>query len=361
MAAPKTTTWKLEPHTKAKHDLLRIYLNAWYPIISRTESKAVFIDGFAGPGTYDDGSPGSPIIALDTLRNHSYFPKMGSTQFFLSFIEGDSARKTQLEAEIAKRPPLPSNIHVRVDNRKFGDAADDLIAKMKSEGRTLAPTLAFIDPFGYSGVPLSSIAELLSGKKCELFLTLMVDQINRFLDSPAIRPRLEELFGTTSYQKAKGVEALVELYKEQLKARAGFKYVRSFGLFRKRGHPAYYLIHATRSELGVEKMKDAMWTVDPVSGTAFSDRYAGQGSLFVGQSVIVGALRSALMSRFTGQTVTIETLERFTLLETDYHPKKHLKKLTLKPMIDEGVIAVVDTKAGYRRGTFPAGTRIKFT
>lgn len=34
MAAPKTTTWNLDPHTRAKHEILRRYLEAWTPILS---------------------------------------------------------------------------------------------------------------------------------------------------------------------------------------------------------------------------------------------------------------------------------------------------------------------------------------
>jgi hypothetical protein len=33
----------------------------------------VFIDGFAGPGRYSGGEPGSPVIALQVLLAHPYF------------------------------------------------------------------------------------------------------------------------------------------------------------------------------------------------------------------------------------------------------------------------------------------------
>jgi len=32
--APREPIWPLEPHTKAKHELLRHYLGAWFPILS---------------------------------------------------------------------------------------------------------------------------------------------------------------------------------------------------------------------------------------------------------------------------------------------------------------------------------------
>jgi three-Cys-motif partner protein len=67
---PKTATWPLDPHTLAKHDLIRRYLGGWFPILAKYNGRVVFLDGFAGPGVLDDGNPGSPIIAMETLLQH---------------------------------------------------------------------------------------------------------------------------------------------------------------------------------------------------------------------------------------------------------------------------------------------------
>ena len=62
----ETTVWELEDHTAAKHEILRRYLAAWFPILSSSgyNRRGLFIDGFAGPGIYSKGELGSPIIAL---------------------------------------------------------------------------------------------------------------------------------------------------------------------------------------------------------------------------------------------------------------------------------------------------------
>jgi hypothetical protein len=46
---PKTVTWTLDEHTLGKHLVLRAYLDAWLPIMSRRNGRILFIDGFAGP------------------------------------------------------------------------------------------------------------------------------------------------------------------------------------------------------------------------------------------------------------------------------------------------------------------------
>ena len=63
MAAPRTTVWALEPHTRAKHEILKRYLQAWMPILSRGNfPEIMYIDGFAGPGKYTGGEDGSRVL-----------------------------------------------------------------------------------------------------------------------------------------------------------------------------------------------------------------------------------------------------------------------------------------------------------
>lgn len=74
MAAPKQTIWELEPHTAAKHAILRRYLSAWLPILSHGGfQKLAYIDAFSGPGSYVGGEDGSPVIALKAMLEHAPF------------------------------------------------------------------------------------------------------------------------------------------------------------------------------------------------------------------------------------------------------------------------------------------------
>jgi hypothetical protein len=48
MAAPRQTIWQLEPHTRAKHEILKRYLQAWMIILSQGKfAEILYIDGFA--------------------------------------------------------------------------------------------------------------------------------------------------------------------------------------------------------------------------------------------------------------------------------------------------------------------------
>jgi len=72
---PDETLWPLEHHTAAKHEILRCYLGAWFPILTSGgfNRRDLFLYGIAVPGFYEGGELGSPIIALDTLVNHAAF------------------------------------------------------------------------------------------------------------------------------------------------------------------------------------------------------------------------------------------------------------------------------------------------
>src|SRR5680860_872519 len=88
--------WKLEEHTEAKHRLYRRYLDAWWPIMLQQDwvQRLTYLEAFAGPGEYEDGQPGSPILALRSLLNHSQRSTMNirRERVTLIFMEKDKAR-----------------------------------------------------------------------------------------------------------------------------------------------------------------------------------------------------------------------------------------------------------------------------
>ncbi len=363
MAAPRDTIWTLEPHTAAKHDLLRHYLKAWYPILARHSGRVIFLDGFAGPGIYKGGQSGSPIIAINTLLEHSYFPNLNECEFVFLFIENNSERLGRLETELRGLYPLPSNINVETIEGEFQDVIEEIVGKLAEEEARLAPTLAFIDPFGFSGVPMDTIRRFLSAPKCELIMILMVDHLNRFKSHSPVKMRFETLYGTVNFD---GVEAaddavpvLVEKYKSQLKRVAGFSFALDFQMVRSDGHDAYFIIYATRNITGVRKFKDAMWTVDPAGGQQFSDMHWNQVPLFTGSNVDTTLLQQELSKEFSGKTVGIEEIEEYVLLKTPYK-ESHIRRMTLVPLETAGRIVVVESTKNRRISTFPPGTKILF-
>lgn len=98
-----------------------------------------------------------------------------------------------------------------------------------------------------------------------------------------------------------------------------------------------------------------MWALDPVSGICFSG-YAGDQQMLFTPDPDVIPLRKALRNRFAGETVSVETIERFVIEETDYKIT-HYKRV-LKVLENKGLITCESQRK--RRGTYPPKTILRF-
>lgn len=153
------------------------YLEAWFPILSRFNERIIYIDGFCGPGRYSKGEPGSPLIALDVATNHRA-ELDGDLSFW--FIDERQDRIEHLEGEVAQLQ-IPQHFEVNVECGQFHHELSGALDLIDAQNAQSAPTFAFIDPFGFSGIPFDVIRRLLALNRSEVLITLMVGSVNRFL------------------------------------------------------------------------------------------------------------------------------------------------------------------------------------
>jgi three-Cys-motif partner protein len=364
--------WEYPEHTVAKHDILGKYLDAWFPILSSTNGRILILDGFAGRGVYNDGSPGSPIIALSRLLNHGAWPRMKHREFVFLFIEHDPDNAASLEKSIAdfksdweaENGPWPKNVQYEVRTGSFQDHAKDMCEFLDQQGKRLAPTFAFIDPFGWTGMPMELVARLLNHPSCEVFINFMVGFVNRFLTHPHQAENMNELFGldvdaiVAAHTTGDRVEYLRDVYMKQLTDKAGFPHVRWFAMRNHTGNVGYYLLHGTGSALGVEKMKDAMWKTAPGGDYSFSDRLAGLDVLFAPEPDLA-PLRKAVLEHFAGQKgVHVNpTMQEWVILNTPFR-KPHLTAV-LKVMEKEKDSPIAVVRPGGKR-QYAEGVYVNF-
>jgi len=331
MSTPTDTTWQIDPHTSAKHEILRRYLGAWFPIIGAHNKRVVYIDGFCGPGRYRDGETGSPLIALEAAsQNIKRLEGVGVT--FL-FTDEDADRIEYLKAELSKTP-IPAAFEVDAVTGTFEEVLRDLLDHLTKLHISLAPTFAFIDPFGFKGAPFELVARLLKNPKTEVLINIMVDSINRFVEHPDEKTRrhIVELFGTGNVQAISSgtpdrITKLRLLYQEQLSRVARF--VRYFEMRDHHGRIIYFLFFASNHPLGHTRMKEAFWKVDPSSGLAFSDATnPSQPILF--EIDHTPAVATLMQSEFSGQRVTVGKVQKFIEEKSPYiarHMRAALKLL----------------------------------
>jgi len=364
MAKKLDTIWELEPHTAAKHAILRRYLQAWIPILTSAHGRVVYIDGFAGPGVYKGGEDGSPIIALKSALEHA--ARIRGEIAFL-FIELDAQRKASLEQSVAALS-LPPKFRVEIQEGSCAETIGELLDGLERASDRLAPTFAFLDPFGFSHTPFSLIRRLMSHPRCEVLITFMYEEINRFLAQEQMPDHFDSLFGCAAWASARELSRpverkryLTELYARQLQTAAGIRFVRSFEMLNRANRADYHLFFGTKSIEGLKKMKEAMWKVDDSGTFRFSD------ATDPGQSVLFDAgpdpatLERLLVDRFRGNVATIAEVEEFVLADTPYR-ETHVRKAALIPM-EKALpprITIVSAPNGRKRYQYPAGTAIRF-
>lgn len=359
MPAPNDTLWQLEPHSKGKHHILRRYVQAWLPIMTKHNRRVVIVDGFAGPGKYAGGEPGSPLILLDAYLSHRHRPQMTSEIVYL-FIEEREDRVDHMRQEIAA-VAIPDNVKVHIEHGRYEDAFRARLEDIRDARRQLAPTFAFIDPFGYSDAPMDLTGTFLQFQRCEVLVYMPLPYVARFVGRNGQDAAMATLFGTDRWKHAielAGGERrafLHDLFRDQLLTH-GSRFVRSFEIHAgpNRG---YHLFFGTSNELGLEKMKEAMWSLDKAAGEAFSDSTNSNQMVLFEPELDTQPLLRTLRQRFGLDPFMIEQAERFTLLETPYLPS-HLRSRTLRPAENDGLVEVVTGRT--RKGSYPSGTRLRF-
>jgi three-Cys-motif partner protein len=368
MAAPTQVVWELEAHTLAKHAILGRYLQAWAPILSFGGfPQVLYIDGFAGPGRYSKGEVGSPVIALRSALAHA---KRIKAKIMFLFVERDPDRARVL-AETVEAIERPDNFHVKVAaGQTFEDAFAELHAFYMDKKKDLPPTFAFIDPFGWKGTPFSSIKTILSYPSCEVLITFMYEELNRFLGHPDQTQNFDSFFGTPNWREGIAIadpkaryRFLRDLYFKQLCGPAAAKYVRSFEMRNEQNRVDYLLFYATNSLKGLQKMKEAMWSVDESGAFTFSDATNPDQMILFAKSPPFADLRRQILERFKGSEASVGEVEEFVLAETAFR-ETHYKVHVLKDL--EGqlppLLEVINAQPGRRRGTFPdKSLRLRFS
>lgn len=364
MAPPGKMLWPLEPHTKGKHLVLRSYLDAWLPILGSRSGRILFVDGFAGPGEYQDGEEGSPQIALRALVDHSA-KRAISAEIGFVFIEADTARAAHLANIVdAWKGKLPGKCWTKVINAKFDEALGDFLGNIDVQNARLAPTFLMIDPFGVSGTPMEIIARVLKNPRCEVYVSLMYESINRFANTSEFVSHLDVLFGTQEWRGCSSIEkselrrnCFFELYEQQLRI-SGAKYVVHFDLYAENRF-IYSIFFATKNLLGCDRMKAAIWKLAPGGEFEFRGTHTNQLALGLDHRDF-GPLIKSLLGRIGGKDwVPVKRLIEFMKSdETDYFSGQ-LRQHALIPLENEGKIEI-DESSRKRKRAFPDGCMIRF-
>ena len=250
--ALSSTLPPIQEHTRAKHNILEYHIKEWFPILGRSHKTLRYIDGFAGPGEYEGGDRGSPIVALETIRWHSFyeaFSKQDKTVQFL-FVEKNRQFFRHLNKKVSEFS-RPTNFEVDVKPGEFECVMSQLLEEASSSTEVFPPTLLFVDPFGPAGFPMHLFEKLAFFERVDLLINLNeLEFIQWILRDPSKHVTADRLYGGSRWNPSLNMEGyvrskfLVDEYEKAL-SEIGWRGT-SFEMVNKQNQVIYHLIFGTQ-------------------------------------------------------------------------------------------------------------------
>jgi three-Cys-motif partner protein len=284
------------------------------PAAKKYKGKIGYIDLFAGPGIYHDGTKSTPLLILESAIQEPDMRELLVT----SFNDADPEHATSLEKAIRS---LPGIRLMKYPPKVFNDEVNIGFERVFKD-RNLVPILLFLDPWGYKGVSIELIGSVLKNWGCDCILFFNYNRIQVSLSNPKVADHMDALFGKkraeqlrldlesipTEEKELTIIEAITEALHD-----AGAAYVLPFRF--KDSHrncASHHLILATKHPLGYQIMKDIMAKesssdVQGVPSFEYTPATVRQTLLFE-YSRPLEDLEELLLTEFAGTTHTMREI-----------------------------------------------------
>jgi len=273
--------------TKAKLELLRLYLRNWLPVFlsdkKYTYQTIEIYDFFAGEGHDNNETEGSPLIIMNELRNYCDDIKRKNTKLTLLLNDADKSKFIKLNesknsflfncSQKNKYEFCKSNTHlqscpfeIKLKNQDFGVLFNSLYAEFNS--KPFIPRFMFIDQYGIKQVTQEIFQSLIHLSKTDFLFFISSSYLRRFKDLPEFKKYINHNNIDFSEGKPTHCHRIVFQYFKSLVNKEGY-FLGQFSI--KKGSNVYGLIFGSNSHLGMKKFLDVAWKMDPFTGEANHD------------------------------------------------------------------------------------------
>ena len=185
---------QIEGHSKAKLDVLRNYLRAYFGRLNsnpyRDEFKLDLVDGFAGGGTFldrDEVVPGTPLIMLEEsaaaskrLNQNRTKPLNFDCQYY--FVDKEVNHTDHLRKVLNKCGHPANDEKIVVIHSLFQDVVGKIIKQILSRQPKAGRAIFLLDQTGFSQMPLELVAQIFHElPAAEVILTFAADALTNHL------------------------------------------------------------------------------------------------------------------------------------------------------------------------------------
>jgi three-Cys-motif partner protein len=247
-----------------KSAIVSKYFWAWskviMPQVKSTSKKIAYIDLFAGPGRYKDGTQSTPLLVLQRAISDPDMRNMLLTVF----NDKDDDNSRSLEKAISELPGVDKlKYKPRVMNEEVGTEMVKMFEDMR-----LIPTLFFVDPWGYKGLSLQLVNAVIKDWACECIFFFNYNRINMGLNNDLVKEHMNALFGKERADRMRGELERLSAAKRELMIveqlcsalnPTGDRLVLPFRFKDNHGtRTSHHLIFVTKHFLGYHIMKGVM-------------------------------------------------------------------------------------------------------
>lgn len=274
--APKKERRKKEPRKKKdffnrqtessriKAEIVSKYFLSWANVLLTKAEKVAYIDFFAGPGVYNDGSKSTPVLILDGILGRAKFEQ----NIVMLLNDVSKVATDRLEKCVHDHDAFSA-----MKNKPSIDTSEVQVTSAEDfRGKNLIPTLSFIDPFGFKGLTLDLIQALIKdwGSECIFFFNYQ--SVNRHLTNKGVEEHMNALFGAERAeqlraqlreippdQSSKRQDLIVNTLLRAIVEETAGKYIVKFEF--KSAHKArtsHYIVFVSKNPLGKKIMKEVM-------------------------------------------------------------------------------------------------------
>ncbi len=352
--------------SQVKTAIVEKYFTAWASVIINTQKRypqhvqrIAYIDLFAGPGRYKDGTLSTPLKILSKAVEDKELRQ----RLIAIFNDKDKANVSSLKDAIRNLPGIET---LKFEPEVICEEVGDEIVKMFEEMR-LMPTLFFVDPWGYKGLSLRLVNSVLKDWGCDAIFFFNYNRINMGMNNRAVEEHMEALFGSERFSALREDLAgkssherelvIVEEICTAIKAH-GIGCVLPFRFKSSSGkRTSHHLIFASKHFRGYEIMKDIMARESSYHDEGVPSFEYNPADLLPKQALLfklsrpIENLKDDLLSTFKGDTLKMKEIYEQHSIDTPFIRKNY--KDALKDLFDEGKIKAVSQKGKPpRRGTF---------
>ena len=352
-----------------KTTIIAKYFDVWANVMINTQKryprrsqKIAYIDLFAGPGRYTDGTQSTPLMILTkAIENDDIRERLVTL-----FNDKDGENSRTLENVINQLPKIDTLKYLpKINNEEVGEE----IVKMFEE-MNLIPTLFFVDPWGYKGLSLRLINSVLKDWGCDCLFFFNYNRINMGLSNKLVKEHMNALFGKERADNLREELVTLNPYERELTIIEELcqaikelsdnvdNYTLPFTFKNARGNrTSHHLIFVSKHFRGYEIMKGIMAresTSDTQGVPSFEYNPADflpKQTLLFNLSRPLDDLKELLLKEYNGKTLTM--LEIYWQHNVDKPFIKKNYKDILRKLFEDGIIeAENENGKPPRKGTF---------